>query len=68
VKWLRRRYVRHHGRGEDHPGDDRIGRALDRLLDADFAALLTDVVLVLGQAFALNFDEFHNDSTTISFW
>ena len=51
----------------DHLGDDRIGRALDRLFDADRAALLTDVVLVVGQAFALKFDEFHNDSTTISF-
>src|SRR5262249_23679935 len=51
----------------EHLGDDRIGRALDRLFDADRAALLTDVVLVVGQAFALKFDEFHNDSTTISF-
>ena len=50
-----------------HLGDDRIGRALDRLFDADRAALLTDVVLAIGQAFALKFDEFHNDSTTVSF-
>jgi transposase len=51
----------------EHLGDDRLGRALDRLFDADRAALLTDVVLAVGQAFALKFDEFHNDSTTVSF-
>src|SRR5262249_9135594 len=42
----------------EHLGDDRLGRALDRLFDADRAALLTDVVLAVGQAFALKFDEF----------
>jgi transposase len=51
----------------DHLGDDRIGRALDRLFDADRAALLTDVVLAVGQAFALKFEELHNDSTTVKF-
>ena len=51
----------------EHLGDDRLGRALDRLFDADRAALLTDVVLAVGQAFALKFDELHNDSTTVSF-
>src|SRR5262249_56497520 len=51
----------------EHLGDDRIGRALDRLFDADRAALLTDVVLAVGQAFALKFEELHNDSTTVSF-
>jgi transposase len=50
-----------------HLCDDRLGRALDHLFDADRAALLTDVVLAVGQGFALKFDEFHNDSTTISF-
>jgi transposase len=51
----------------EHLGDDRIGRALDRLFDADRSALLTDVVLAVGEAFALKFDELHTDSTTISF-
>jgi transposase len=50
-----------------HLGDDRIGRALDHLFDADRAALLTDVVLAVGKAFALKFDELHNDSTTVRF-
>jgi hypothetical protein len=46
-------------------GDDRIGRALDRLLDADRAALLTEVVLAVGQQFKVTFDQFHNDSTSV---
>jgi transposase len=46
-------------------GDDQIGRALDRLFDADRAALLTDVVVSVGQRFAVRFDQLHNDSTTI---
>jgi transposase len=50
-----------------HLGDDRLGRALDRLFDADRAALLTEVVVTVGQRFKLKFDEFHNDSTSISF-
>ena len=48
-------------------GDDRLGRALDRLFDADRSALLTELVLAVGQRFGVRFDEFHNDSTTISF-
>ena len=47
--------------------DDRIGRALDRLFAADRAALLTDVVLAVGQRFGVRFEEFHNDSTSIRF-
>ncbi len=46
--------------------DDRLGRALDRLFDADRSALLTELVLAVGQRFGVRFDEFHNDSTTIS--
>jgi transposase len=47
--------------------DDRLGRALDRLFDADRAALLTEVVVAVAQRFGLRFDELHNDSTSISF-
>jgi len=50
-----------------HLGDDRLGRALDRLFDADRTALLTELVLAAGQRFGVRFDEFHNDSTTVSF-
>jgi len=50
-----------------HVCDDRLGRALDHLFDADRAALLTEVVLAVGQRFGVSFDELHNDSTSISF-
>ncbi len=48
-------------------GDDRIGRALDRLFDADRTVLLTEVVLAVGQKFAVRFDQLHNDSTSVAF-
>jgi transposase len=46
--------------------DDRIGRALDRLFDADRAALLTEVVLAVAQGFGVRLQQLHNDSTSIS--
>jgi transposase len=51
----------------EHLCDDRLGRALDRLFDADRTALLTELVLAAGQRFGVRFEEFHNDSTSISF-
>lgn len=51
-----------------HLCDDRLGRALDHLFDADRAALITEVVLAVGQRFGVSFDELHNDSTSISFF
>ena len=51
----------------EHLSDDRLGRALDHLYDADRTALLTELVLAVGQSFDVRFEEFHNDSTTISF-
>jgi len=50
-----------------HLGDDRLGRALDRLYDADRGALLTAVVLAVGKCFGVKFEELHNDSTSIRF-
>lgn len=47
--------------------DDRIGRALDRLFEADRGALLTEVALRAVKAFALSLKEFHNDTTSIAF-
>ena len=47
--------------------DDRIGRALDRLYDADRAALGTELVIRLSKHFKVRFDRLHNDSTTIRF-
>lgn len=47
--------------------DDRLGRALDRLFDADRASLLTAVALALAKHFGVKFEELHNDSTSIRF-
>ena len=46
--------------------DDRIGRSLDRLFDADRNALLTDFVLHMIKEFAIPLEQFQNDSTTIT--
>lgn len=48
-------------------GDDRLGRALDRLFDADRSALITEVALAGHERFGVTFERFHNDSTTVSF-
>ncbi|MGI9305270.1 MAG: IS1634 family transposase [Gammaproteobacteria bacterium] len=48
-----------------HIGDDAIGRALDRLFDAERAALLTEVVVAAVERFEVAFEELHNDSTTV---
>lgn len=59
-----------HGLGAEelrHLSDDRLGRGLDRLFDADRAGLLTAVVLALAKHFGLAFEELHNDSTSIRF-
>jgi transposase len=50
-----------------HVGDDAVGRALDRLFDADRAALMTAVVVAAVDAFAVALSELHNDSTTVKF-
>jgi hypothetical protein len=51
----------------EHLGDDRLGRALDRLFDADRSALLTTVALAVAEHFEVKFEELHNDSTSIRF-
>ena len=50
-----------------HVSDDTIGRALDRLFEADRATLLTDVVVAATTEFDVALDELHNDSTTVKF-
>jgi transposase len=46
--------------------DDRVGRALDRLFDADRAATLTAFVVRMIREFSLDMKEFHNDSTSLT--
>jgi transposase len=45
--------------------DDAVGRALDRLFDADRAAMVTELVLGVRHRFGVHCDELHNDSTSI---
>ena len=47
--------------------DDRHGRALDRLFDADIPALALDVAAQAVSTFDVGIDELHNDSTTVTF-
>lgn len=46
--------------------DDRVGRTLTRLFDADRASLLTGVVLHMVRTFGIDVTQLHNDSTSIT--
>ncbi len=45
--------------------DDRVGRMLSRLFDADRASLLTRLVLDAVQTFDIDLSRLHNDSTSL---
>jgi transposase len=47
--------------------DDRVGRCLDRLFDADIPSLTLAVVAHAVREFQVDLDELHNDSTTVTF-
>jgi len=47
--------------------DDRVGRCLDRLFDADIPSLTLAVVAHAVREFGVDLDELHNDSTTVTF-
>lgn len=47
--------------------DDRVGRCLDRLFQADRAGLATALVARAQQRFGLDLGQLHNDTTTITF-
>jgi transposase len=47
--------------------DDRVGRALLRLFDADRASLMTALVLRAVAEFEVDCAELHNDSTSVTF-
>ena len=46
--------------------DDRVGRALVTLFDADRASLLTDLIVGVVSEFGVDTSEMHNDSTSVS--
>ena len=47
--------------------DDRMGRCLDRLFDADCGAVALRVAAAAVREFRVSLDELHNDSTTVTF-
>jgi len=46
--------------------DDRVGRALDQLFDADRGSLLTELMLGVIAQFGVDCSQLHNDSTSIT--
>ena len=54
--------------GDDamHINDDRIGRSLERLFDADRSSLMTEIVVSAVREFDLSMKRFHNDSTSVA--
>lgn len=48
--------------------DDRVGRALERLFDAYFPALVMDITRHVVDKFGLDLSELHNNSTTVRFF
>ena len=48
-------------------GDDALGRALDRLFEADRASLQTALILQAIRNFNIQTDQIHNDSTSVKF-
>lgn len=46
--------------------DDRVGRALDQLFDADRASMLTALMLAVISEFGIDCSQLHNDSTSIT--
>lgn len=46
-------------------GDDKLGRALDRLFAADRATLQTRIVLAMMNGFDLAMERVHNDTTSV---
>ncbi|EQD75426.1 transposase IS4 family protein, partial [mine drainage metagenome] len=51
----------------DHVNDDRMGRTLDMLFDVDRGSMLVEIVKNVIEKFGIGMDEFHNDSTTVTF-
>src|SRR5215472_17051634 len=51
--------------GQDKVGDDKLGRALDRLFAADRATLQTRTVLAVMNGFDLKMEQIHNDTTRV---
>jgi transposase len=69
-EWAARRVPEHIGLQPGQAGllgDDRFGRALDRLYRADRASLLTALVVRAVREFDIDLAQMHNDTTTVTF-
>jgi len=64
------RYEPHHLGLDDLPpkslNDDRVGRALDALHEADRATMLTKLVMFVIKEFGIETRQLHNDSTSVT--
>src|SRR5215471_13175682 len=70
AEWAARRVPEHLGLPPGQAGllgDDRFGRALDRLYRADRASLLTTLVVRAVREFQVELRQTHNDTTTVTF-
>lgn len=47
--------------------DDTLGRALERLFEADRASLMTSLIVRALKTFTIQTDQIHNDSTSVKF-
>lgn len=68
--WAARRVPEHLGLQPGQAtllGDDRFGRALDRLYRADRASMLTALVMRAVREFDIGLSQMHNDTTTVTF-
>src|SRR5690606_3526018 len=68
--WLQSHALEHFGIQEQEVtyfNDDRIGRALDRLFEADCASLMTALITRAVREFDLDLRQIHNDTTTVTF-
>jgi transposase len=69
LDWFARRVPEHLGLEPEQVAllnDDRSGRALEQLYEADCASLLTALVVHTIREFAIAVQQFHNDSTSIT--
>lgn len=67
-QWVNRmdpRLFKFENMGDVKFNDDRFGRALDKLYQADRASLMTEIVLKTIDAFNIEMNQFHNDSTSV---
>lgn len=69
AEWAERHHPGLLGLVESETGllnDDRVGRALDQLFDADRGSLLCELMLGVIKEFRVDCSQLHNDSTSIT--